>query len=87
MAPVPDRTVDRHIETRLLIVAEMLEQAVAEVRRAMSDVRASTQTGSVAPEPSLTIHTQAVNIQGSPQVRQVPPEQTPDDDVGSSHAQ
>jgi hypothetical protein len=28
-----------HIETRLLIVAEMLEKAVEEVRRTMADIR------------------------------------------------
>lgn len=35
--PVPDPT---HIETRLLVVAEMLDQAVAEVRRTMAQLRA-----------------------------------------------
>jgi hypothetical protein len=29
-----------HIETRLLVVAQMLEHAVAEVHRAMADLRA-----------------------------------------------
>lgn len=38
--PPPDRS---HIETRLLVVAEMLEKAVAEVRRAMAEVRADVQ--------------------------------------------
>lgn len=28
-----------HIETRLLVVAQMLENAVAEVRRAMAEIR------------------------------------------------
>ncbi len=38
--PVPPHTSDvAQIETRLLIVAEMLENAVAEVRRAMADIR------------------------------------------------
>lgn len=37
--PLPD---PGHIETRLLVVAEMLEKAVAEVRRAMDEVRATT---------------------------------------------
>lgn len=30
------------IETRLLVVAEMLEKAVAEVRRTMAEIRATT---------------------------------------------
>lgn len=30
------------IETRLLVVAEMLEKAVAEVQKAMADIRSST---------------------------------------------
>ncbi len=34
--PLPDPA---HIETRLIVVAEMLEKAVAEVRRAMKEVR------------------------------------------------
>lgn len=34
--PLPD---PRHIEIRLLMVAEMLEKAVAEVRRAMDDIK------------------------------------------------
>ncbi len=29
----------RHIETRMLVVAEMLEHAVAEVRRAIAEIR------------------------------------------------
>ena len=37
--PLPDPT---HIETRLLVVAEMLDRAVAEVRRAMAEIQAST---------------------------------------------
>jgi hypothetical protein len=36
--PIPDPT---HIETRLLIVAEMLDRAVAEVRRAMAEIKAT----------------------------------------------
>lgn len=35
---------DPSIETRLLVVAEMLERAVAEVRRAMVDVRSDIRT-------------------------------------------
>ncbi len=42
--PLPD---PGHIETRLLVVAEMLERAVAEVRRAMDEVRAVTPPGGV----------------------------------------
>lgn len=34
--PLPDPA---HIETRLLVVAEMLERAVAEVRRTMAEVK------------------------------------------------
>lgn len=30
-----------HIETRLLVVAEMLEKAVAEVHRAMAEIKSS----------------------------------------------
>jgi hypothetical protein len=41
--PVPPPLHDSaHIETRLLVVAEMLEQAVAEVRRAMDEIKAAT---------------------------------------------
>jgi hypothetical protein len=39
-----------HLETRLLIVAEMLDKAVAEVRRAMAEIKADNLTD-VAPEP------------------------------------
>jgi signal transduction histidine kinase len=35
--PIPDPT---HIETRLLLVAEMLDRAVAEVRRTMDQLKA-----------------------------------------------
>lgn len=45
--PNPDTA---HIETRLLVVAEMLERAVAEVHRAMSEIRA----GSASP-PDITV--------------------------------
>jgi hypothetical protein len=42
-----------HIETRLLVVAEMLEKAVAEVNRAMADlkfgVRDFTSVGTYEP--------------------------------------
>lgn len=37
-----------HIETRLLVVAEMLEKAVAEVRRTMVEVREDFETRSLA---------------------------------------
>jgi hypothetical protein len=38
--PVPPPMSDpSHIETRLLIVAEMLEKAVAEVRRTMAELK------------------------------------------------
>lgn len=37
--PKPDPS---HIETRLLIVAEMLERAVTEVRRAMDEIKSDT---------------------------------------------
>jgi hypothetical protein len=41
--PVPPPMHDPvHIETRLLVVAEMLERAVAEVRRAMDEIKAVT---------------------------------------------
>lgn len=46
---VPPPLVDpSHIETRLLIVAEMLDRAVAEVRRAMAELSA---TAPVTDEP------------------------------------
>lgn len=38
--PLPD---PNHIEARLLIVAEMLDRAVAEVRRAMAEVRGHSE--------------------------------------------
>lgn len=45
--PVPPPLSDpTHIEARLLVVAEMLDRAVAEVRRAMAEVR-----GDVRPSP------------------------------------
>lgn len=34
--PMPDPS---HIETRLLVIAEMLDRAVAEVHRAVADVK------------------------------------------------
>ncbi len=41
--PVPPPLHDPvQIETRLLVVAEMLERAVAEVRRAMDEIKAVT---------------------------------------------
>jgi hypothetical protein len=44
--PLPDPS---HIEMRLLVVAQMLENAVSEVRRTMAeikgDIRPSTDTG------------------------------------------
>lgn len=43
MAP----NLDREIETRLLIVAEMLDKAVTEVRRVMGEIR-----GEDIPKPS-----------------------------------
>jgi len=49
--PVPPPLSDpSHIETRLLVVAEMLDRAVAEVRRAMDDIK----TGIAPPEQPLT---------------------------------
>lgn len=36
LPPLPDPS---HIETRLLVVAEMLEKAVAEVRRTMAEIK------------------------------------------------
>lgn len=38
-----------HIETRLLVVAEMLENAVAEVRRTMAEIRAGLDLGNEPP--------------------------------------
>ena len=47
--PLPDPS---HIETRLLVVAQMLEQAVAEVHRAMAEIRGGRpDDGSTAPVP------------------------------------
>lgn len=41
--PVPPPLHDpQQIETRLLVVAEMLDRAVAEVRRAMDEIKAVT---------------------------------------------
>lgn len=50
--PGPDRTNPdtSHIETRLLVVAEMLERAVAEVHRAMGEIRASSTS-----QPDITV--------------------------------
>lgn len=49
--PLPDPA---HIETRLLVVAQMLEQAVAEVRRTMADIRRSTPADGSPPLPPHT---------------------------------
>lgn len=46
MALPPPMTDPSHLETRLLVVAEMLEKAVAEVRRTMAEVK-----GYVEPPP------------------------------------
>jgi hypothetical protein len=44
--PVPPPLHDpNQIETRLLVVAEMLEKAVAEVRRTMAEIRSITPPG------------------------------------------
>lgn len=43
-----------HIETRLLVVAEMLERAVAEVRKAMNDLKTSGDRS--ASHPSTGSH-------------------------------
>lgn len=41
--PVPPPMHDpAHLETRLLVVAEMLEKAVAEVHKAMDEIRGTT---------------------------------------------
>lgn len=40
-APLPDPT---HIETRLLVVAEMLEKAVTEVRRTMAEIKGEIES-------------------------------------------
>lgn len=48
--PLPPPLHDpQHIETRLLVVAEMLERAVAEVRRTMDEIKASTPPRGVRP--------------------------------------
>ncbi len=44
--PLPDPV---HIETRLLVVAQMLEHAVAEVRRTMAEIRGSIPPDDDAP--------------------------------------
>jgi len=50
--PVPPPLTDpSHIETRLLIVAEMLERAVAEVRRAMAEVKGGIVSDALTHEP------------------------------------
>lgn len=50
--PVPPPLNDpQHIETRLLVVAEMLERAVAEVRRAMDEIKAGTPPHGAKPLP------------------------------------
>jgi hypothetical protein len=38
-----------HIETRLLVVIEMLDAAVAEARREMAQIRSSTPPGGTRP--------------------------------------
>lgn len=48
--PVPPPLHDpQHIETRLLVVAEMLDRAVAEVRRTMDEIKATTPAYGVEP--------------------------------------
>lgn len=47
--PKPGQDNTAQIETRLLVVAEMLERAVAEVRRAMDEIKSGA-----APPPAKT---------------------------------
>lgn len=47
--PPPRLTDPNHIETRLLVVAEMLERAVEEVRKAMREVKGDMQNGDDPP--------------------------------------
>lgn len=58
MALPPPLSDPSHIEMRLLVVAEMLERAVAEVHRAMADIKIGEQsadpTGVSPPETSST---------------------------------
>jgi hypothetical protein len=51
--PVPPPMHDpSHVETRLLVLAELLERAVQEVRRAMVDIRSGPDgIGTTPPEP------------------------------------
>jgi len=50
--PVPPPMHDpSHVETRLLVLAELLERAVQEVRRAMADIKAGPDGIDVAPHP------------------------------------
>lgn len=56
--PVPPPFRDpTHIETRLLVVAAMLEKAVAEVHRAMEDIRCTSGGSAPNSEPN------AVNLE------------------------
>lgn len=58
--PVPPPLHDpAHLETRLLVVAEMLERAVAEVRRAMDEIRADTPPKGVPRLPAGSPHADA----------------------------
>lgn len=41
-----------HIETRLMVVAEMLERAVAEVHRAMDEIKSGATATPPEPKPA-----------------------------------
>lgn len=50
--PVPPPMHDpSHVETRLLVLAELLERAVQEVRRAMADIKSGPDGITVTPLP------------------------------------
>lgn len=50
--PAPQPEGAGHIETRLLVVAEMLERAVAEVRRAMDEIKSGATAKPTGHEPA-----------------------------------
>lgn len=52
MMPAPPSLPDpSHIETRLLVVAQMLENAVAEVRRTMAEIKGDIEVPDTEPTP------------------------------------
>lgn len=83
--PKPDSS---HIETRLMVAAEMLDRAVAEVRKVLAEINADTgrpahdgpafDQGGVFPHQPIIV----INTAGQPEPVQPPP--TTSDEIPGS---